>query len=172
MFFFEGVVIMRFNQLEMTLLVLLTAAGFAPGLAQAGGDGDVIGRVETVYVRESRDFFIEKKLLRKTAGKELWVAVNVAQESKSELYRMPADVKIERGDMVATQAGDSKFHSMNLVPQGNRVTELVAPRDTLMAMSSGLSTGTDARIYSVASQSCANAEVRFSTQAGVCPAPR
>ena len=165
---------MHSNQWEAMLLVLFTAAGIAPGLVQAGGaaDGDGIGRVETVYVRESPDLFIEKKLLRKTAGKELWAEVKFAREAASELYRMPADVKVERGDVVATQAGDSILHTMNLVPQVNRVTELVAPHDTLMAMGFGLSTSTGALGYSAVSQACTNATVRYTAGAGVCPAPR
>jgi hypothetical protein len=174
MFSCEGEVIMRSNQWEMTLLVLLTAAGFAPGLAQAGGGavGDAVGRVETVYVRESRDLFIEKKLVQKTAGRELWVEVNFAQESNPELYRMPVDVKIERGDVVATHAGDSKLHANNLVPQVNRVTEVVAPHDRVMAMSFGLSAAPGVLFYAAASQACGNAAGRFTAQAGACPAPR
>jgi hypothetical protein len=99
--------------------------------------------VDTVYVREAKGLYIEKKLLRKIEHKELWVDVRFATalpgDPKSELFQVPADIAIERGDLVATRIGEPTLRSMNLLPVVSRVTRLVARHDTLMAMAFGIS---------------------------------
>jgi hypothetical protein len=103
-----------------------------------------IGKVDRVYVREARGLYFEKKLLRRTEGKEVWVNVRgatmVSDKSTGEMFKVPADLAIERGDLVATRIGDESLRDLNLVPIPNKVTQLVARHDTLMAMTFGLPT--------------------------------
>jgi hypothetical protein len=56
------------------------------------------------------------------------------------MFKAPVDVAIERGDLVATRIGDDSVQemSLNLIPTPNKVTELVARHDSLMAMTFGL----------------------------------
>jgi hypothetical protein len=101
-----------------------------------------IGKVDRVYVREFRGLYIEKKLLRHNEGKELWVDVRdpatAASQTIGEMFKVPADLAIERGDLVATRYGDESGAYLNLIPTPNKVTQLVARHDTLMAMMFGL----------------------------------
>jgi len=133
---------MRLNKIIAGLLVTGAAAS---ALAQSDGvKGDaVIGKVNTVYVLEAKGLYIEKKLLRKTENKEVWVDIRLATsipgEPTGELFQVPADIAIERGDLVATRVGDLTPRIMGLLPEVSRVTLLVAKHDTLMAMAFGLS---------------------------------
>jgi hypothetical protein len=126
------------------IAVLLLAGIAAPGLAQSpsAAGSSTIGKVDTVYVREARGLFFEKKLLRTAGRNELWVdvrlATSLAGDPRSELFRVPEDIAIERGDLVTTQYGDSTPLALKLLPEPNKVTQLVARHDTLMAMTFGL----------------------------------
>ena len=132
---------MRANKFSAVLLILSVMAS---AVAQAAGvvDSSTIGKVDTVYVGEARGLYIEKKLLRKTEGQQLWVDVRRANSlpgmPDSELFQVPADMAVERGDLVATQFGDQTPRNLNLIPAENRLTALVARHDTLMAMTFGL----------------------------------
>jgi hypothetical protein len=131
-------------KLNKILAGLLISGAIVSTIAHAGGataDSD-IGKVDAVYVREARGLFIEKKLLHHSEGKEVWVDVRgpmtVADKTTGEMFKVPADLAIERGDLVATQAGDESGRFLNLIPIPNKVTQLVAPHDSLMAMMFGL----------------------------------
>jgi hypothetical protein len=165
---------MRINQTVMLIFGLLGSAGAVPACAQAGDAAGAarVGRIETIYVRVSPDLFIEQKLLRKTAGKELWADVKFAQEPAQEIFRMPAQIVVEGGDLVATQPGDTKLHSMNLLPQDNRVTELVAKRGTLMAMSYGSANAASARGLYAEPSVCSNVTLATASYAGACSIPK
>jgi len=133
---------MKRNQWVVGLLI---AAATASASAQPGGSGNntVIGKVDTVYVRESKWLYIEKKLVRKVENEDLWVDVRFANpfpgDLGSELFQLPAHTAIERGDLVATKLGDQTALDMKLLPEVNQVTQLVAKHDTLIAMTFGLS---------------------------------
>jgi hypothetical protein len=132
-------------RLNIIIAGILVAVASAPTLAQSdsAADNSMISKVDTVYVREANGLYIEKKLLRKTEHRELWVDVRFATtpvgEPNSELFKVPADIAIERGDLVAARFGDPTPRNMKLLPETNRVTGLVAKHDTLMAMTFGLS---------------------------------
>jgi hypothetical protein len=132
---------MRFNKIFAGLLM---AGATVSALAQSDGvtGNSMISKVDTVFVREARGLYIEKKLLHRTASKDLWVEVRSASslpgDPKSELFRVPADIAIERGDLVTMRTGDSTASNMNLLPESNKVTQVVAKYDTLMAMTFGL----------------------------------
>ena len=131
---------MRLNKFLAGLL--MTGAVVAPVAHADGRPGNAgVGKVDTVYVREARGFFIEKKLLHHSEGKEVWVDVRspetVVAETTGEMFKVPADLTIERGDLVATQIG-AAGRELSLIPIPNKVTLLVAPRDSLMAMTFGL----------------------------------
>jgi hypothetical protein len=129
------------------LISVLVMTGVAVSVARADGTpaSDTIGKVSRVYVAEARGLFIEKKLTKHTGGKEIWVDVRsksmVTNDEVGELFKVPADMAIERGDLVATQAGDSSVRALNsnLIATPNQVTRLVAPHDSLIAMTFGLS---------------------------------
>jgi hypothetical protein len=122
---------------------LLIAGAATSALAQSDSaiDTPVISKVDTVYVREAKGLYIEKSLLRHIDGKQLWVDVRlatmVAGETASELFQVPADLAIERGDLVTTRIGDTTALSLKLIPEVSRVATLVAKSDTLMAMTFG-----------------------------------
>jgi hypothetical protein len=130
----------RFNKFSAVILIsgVMAAAAQAAGVA----DNSMIGKVDTVYVGEARGLYIEKKLLRKIEDKKLWVDVHRANSLPgmldSELFQVPADMAVERGDLVATQFGDQTPRDLKLIPVENRLTALVARHDTLMAMTFGL----------------------------------
>jgi hypothetical protein len=116
----------------------------APALAQQddAGSKSLIGKVETVYVREARGLYFEKKLVRRTEGKELWAEIRLPQPSgggsSSELARLPTDVAIETGDLVETEIVDPMPRNRALF-EVNQVTKVVAKHNTLPAMLFGLS---------------------------------
>lgn len=134
---------MRLNKIIAGLLI---AGAVVSAVAHAdGGAGDAaVGRVDKVYVREARGLFIEQKLLQSSAGKEVWVEVRgpdtVADKTTGEMFKVPVNLAIERGDLVATRIGDDSVHEMNLnlIPIPNKVTQLIARHDSLMAMTFGL----------------------------------
>lgn len=133
---------MEIHNLMATLLVI---AAPAPAMAQPDGmaDNTRMGRVDTVYVRVATAFYVQKSLLRNSDKQELWVdvrpATSLSGDAASELFRAPADVVIERGDLVITRSGDPTARTTNLLSEVSRVTRLVAKHDTLMAMTFGLS---------------------------------
>src|SRR4051812_33516213 len=106
--------------------------------------GITVGKVDRVYVSEARGLFIDKQLPKRAAGKEMWVDVRgatmTADHATGELFKVPADMAIERGDLVAARFGDQSARALdpNLIPTPNRVTQIVAPHDSLMAMMFGL----------------------------------
>jgi hypothetical protein len=109
-------------------------------LAQSDGvsGSSTIGRVDAVYVREARGLYYEKKLMRGTEQKEAWVEVHFASSPpvgpESGLFKVPANISAERGDLVATRNGDATPSDMHLLPDVGRVTALVATHGTPMAM--------------------------------------
>ena len=126
---------------------LVMAGAAATALAQDGA----VGKVDTIYVREAKGLFIEKKLVRNNPSKDLWVNVRlVTGEAASELYKVPAELAIERGDLVAMRDGDPTPASMNLLPIDNKVTQLVARSDTLQAMLFGIPNTGVTKPYSIA----------------------
>src|SRR5258706_9300326 len=130
--------------LNRLLAALVIGGAAASAVAQSdGASGDApVGKVNAVYVREARGLFIEKKLVRSFTGKELWVDVRaasqVAETAVGELFEVPADIVIERGDLVATRIGDPSARNWNLIPEVNRVTSLAVKHDTSMPMAFGL----------------------------------
>ena len=132
---------MKLNKILAGLL--MTGAVISPVAYADGGPGDAaVGKVDRLYIREARELFIEKKLLRRSEDKEVWVDVRtpatVASQTTGEMFKVPADLAIERGDLVATRVGDESGRFLNLIPIPNKVTQLVAPHDSLMAMTFGL----------------------------------
>ena len=133
-------------KLNAMIAGLVMAGSVVSATAYADGDpaSDSIGKVNRVYVAEARGLYIEKKLARHTAGKDIWAHVRsatiVASDATGDMFKVPADLAIERGDLVATQAGDSSAHTLdpNLIATPNKITRLVAPHDSLTAMMFGL----------------------------------
>ena len=147
---------------EQLILGLLIAGAAAPASAR-GNDvsGDaVIGKVETVFICESKGLYFEKKLLRNTRGKELWAEIRFANsfpdDPDRELYKLPENTTIERGDLVATRNADPMPSVMKLLPEVSRVTQLIAKHDTLMAMSFGLSNSRPMKGLTVQAAMCSN----------------
>ena len=60
-------------KLDQIVPVLLFAAIASSALAQqdVANSGPLTGRIETVFVRESRNLFIEKKLLKRHSGQRV-----------------------------------------------------------------------------------------------------
>lgn len=162
-------------RLKQNVMGLLLTAFIASALAQdnSARGNSVTGRVETVFVRESRNLFIEKKLIRQSAQKELWAEVRVespaSNEYVTELARLPENLLVERGDLVETLMADStlsglsQFSSPGLyaisgglapLPDVNRVTMLVARRDTLRAMLFGIYNPRPSRGLYTEAQAC------------------
>jgi hypothetical protein len=144
-------------KLEQIASGLLLAALAASAPAQSVDGSHLTGQVERIYVRESRNLFIEKKLVRKPEQRELWAEVRIENplrgEYVTELAQLPENVNIEHGDLVdtritdATLLGVAQFSppTFYAVPSGpaplpevNRVTALLAKHDTLRAMLFGL----------------------------------
>jgi hypothetical protein len=143
-------------KLEYIVCGFLFAAVASPVVAQqsaTANSGAMTGRIETVYVRESRNFFIEKKLLKRPSEKDLWAEVRVENpghtEYVTELAKLPENVSIERGDLVeavitepapqsSAQFARNNAGGLAPFPEVNRVTALLAKRDTLRAMLFGL----------------------------------
>jgi hypothetical protein len=125
---------------------LVMAGSVVSATAYADGEpaSDTIGKVNRVYVAEARGLYVEKKLTRHAAGKDVWadvrIAATAASDATGDMFKVPADMAIERGDLVATQAGDSSVRSLNsnLIETPNQVTRLVAPHDSLIAIMFGL----------------------------------
>ncbi len=126
---------MKFARL---LGAMLFATAAVPCFAQQNADGGIVGKVETFYVRESANFFIEKSLVRRPRNNEQWTEVRFARPltdgRKSEIVRLPDDAKVERGDLVSTQLADKRDFVPGLIPEVNRMVSLVAKSDTLAAM--------------------------------------
>ena len=122
---------------------LLTCAAVVSANAHADNAANSeVGKVDTVYVRQARGLFIEKKLVRKIEDKEIWVDARTAdaleQHTGGEMFKVPSNLPIERGDLVAMRLGDESARALNLIPIPNQVTHLVARHDTLMAIAFGL----------------------------------
>ncbi len=133
---------MRIDRIVMGLLFASIAA--AASARQNDADGNTVtGRIETIYVRESHRFFIERKLVRRTEGKELWAEVRFERLSQddpvSELALLPANTGIEREDLVETRLAEPVPLIRGTLPEVSRVIKLVAKHDTLQAMLFGLS---------------------------------
>jgi hypothetical protein len=146
-------------KLDQIVPALLFAAIASSALAQqsVANSGPLTGRIETVFVRESRNLFIEKKLLKRSKDKELWAEVRVENslrnEYVTELAQLPENMIVERGDLVEAVIADSALSGfaplsqfspyaiaggLAPLPEINRITALVARRDTLRAMLFGL----------------------------------
>jgi hypothetical protein len=132
---------MRLNRIIAALLMAGTAVPAVSQSDSVAGDS-LVSKVAAVYVRESRGLYIEKKLLRTSGTKELWVHVRLATalpgEAAGELFQVPPEITIEVGDLVTTRSGDPTPRQMNLLPEVNRVTRVVAGHDSLMAIAFGI----------------------------------
>ena len=133
-------------KLKKMIAGLLMSAAITPISAYAGDAADIstVGKVDAVYVREARGLFIEKKLVRKFEDQEIWVDVRtataLADNAGGGMFKVPSELRLERGDLVATRVGDESARGLNLIPIPNQVTQLVARHDTLMAITFGLPT--------------------------------
>ena len=123
----------------------LVVAGAVSAACAESGEATthgVIGKVGTVYVSEARGLYIEKKLLKKIENKELWADVRFENsrpdDTNYEMFKLPPEATIEPGDLVNTKTGDNSALAFKLLPDPNKITQLVAKRDTLMAMTFGL----------------------------------
>ena len=131
-------------RIDKIIAGLVFAAVTLPALAQqTAANGDtLVGKIETIFVREARALYYEKKLLRKTDGKELWAEIRFAHQlqdgSRGELAQLPANSALERGDLVEIRVADMMPPGLPLLPDVTRVTSLVAKSDTLQAMLFGL----------------------------------
>jgi hypothetical protein len=160
-------------KLEHIASGLLLAALAASAPAQNVDGNHLTGQVERIYVRESRSLFIEKKLIRKPAERELWAEVRIEnplrREYTTELAQLPQNVNIEHGDLVDTMITDAsllgvaQFSQPRLyampsgpapLPEINRVTALLAKHDTLRAMLFGLNNSARGSVVADA-QTCA-----------------
>jgi hypothetical protein len=123
-------------------LAFALSAITAPCFAQNAADGSLVGRVETFYVRQSANFFIEKRLVRRAPNNEQWTEVRFAgpltDGRTSEIVRVPDTAVVEQGDLVSTQLADKRDFVPGLVPEVNRMVSVVAKHDTLAAMIFGL----------------------------------
>jgi hypothetical protein len=154
---------------------ILLAATTPSALAQqdVANSGPLTGRIETVFVRESRNLFIEKKLLKRSDSKDLWAEVRVENpvrnEYVTELAKLPANMNVERGDLVEAVIADSTVSGfaqlsqfspyavaggLAPLPEVNRITALVARRDTLRAMLFGLNNSQPRQSLSFEPQAC------------------
>ena len=127
------------------LFAALVIAGFATASFAQDNEGHAdgaVGKVERVYVREATGLFIDQKLMRRAERKEIWVDVRgpeqVGAATTGELFKIPDGFDVTRGDLVAVRLGDAWGRSFNLLPLENQVTQLVAPRDSLMALTFGV----------------------------------
>lgn len=142
----------------------------APVAAQQHGatNGNLIGKVETVYVREGRGVYFEKKLMRRTEGRELWADVRLPRPASgaasSELARLPANAAIETGDLVETKIVDPMPQNRELFAV-NQVLKVVAKHDTLPAMLFGLSEPSPARDFPAEALACIPAGTRVAVVA-------
>ena len=118
---------------------LVLAAVTMPAPAQQNA---AIGKVETIYVRESKDLYYEKKIVRRPEGKQLWAEIRLPGQiqdgTRGELAQLPANAVIERGDLVEIRVAESMPQGLPLLADVTRVTTLVAKNDTLQAMVFGL----------------------------------
>jgi hypothetical protein len=119
--------------------LMMAGVATASSAQDNGGLADgAVGKVERVYVREATGLFIDQKLMRRTERKEIWVDVrapeHVGAAATGELFKIPDGFAVARGDLVAVRAGDAWGRGFNLLPLENQVTQLVAPRDSLMAL--------------------------------------
>ena len=120
------------------MAALLAAAAALPAFAQEAAPNTVVGKVETLYVRQSANFFIEKSLVRNSGNKEQWTEVRfaaaLADGRKTAIIRLPDTATVERGDIVSAQLADKRDFVPGLIPEVNRMVALVAKQDTLAAM--------------------------------------
>ena len=141
-------------------LVLAAVTLPAPAQENAAGSHTLVGKVETIYVREARDLFYEKKLLRKTDGKQLWAEIRFADQlpdgSRGELAQLPANAAIERGDLVEIRVAGMMPRGLPLLPEVTHVTSLVAKNDTLQAMVFGLPNARPMKGVLVEAQACSS----------------
>ena len=153
--------------------VLPLALLAAPGLAQQdnAGNKNQIGKVGTVYVREARGLYIEKNLMRRTEGKELWAEVRLPQSSgsssSSELAKLPQDVAVETGDVVETRLVEPVYGDVAQL-EVNRVIRVVAKHDTLPAMLLGLADSPPVPGFDADALACtpATTQVAINSQSG------
>lgn len=150
---------------------LLFALAVWPAFAQT--TSELTGRIETVYVRASRNFFIEKKLLKKAPALEWWAEIKIenplANEYTTELVQLPREFIVERGDLVEASIPQAALSGLAplfqpvlyAVPRGvapmpelGRVTALVARHDTLRAMLFGMKTRQPRSTVAASAQAC------------------
>jgi len=126
------------RKLIFTAIAAVTAIASAhAGQNDASGQA-AAGRVETVMVKQARGFFIEKKLLRKTDDKEVWVEVRFPATylngPDTNVFQVPENTTLERGDIVMAEVADQSPRVFKLLAGENQVTSLVARHDTLQAL--------------------------------------
>ena len=149
-------------RIDKIIAGLVFAAVTLPAAAQqtpANGN-TLIGKVETIYVREARDLFYEKKLLHKIDGKELWAEIRSAAQMQNgasgELAQLPATVTIARGDLVEIRVAGMMPRGLPLLPEVTHVTSLVAKNDTMQAMLFGLPDARPMKGVLVEAQACSS----------------
>src|SRR5258707_671734 len=127
------------NKLLAGLIIAIGSVCAQPSESLAD---EMVGKVGTVFVRESRGLYIEKKLLRKVENKELWADIHFETSRVGhvvyELFKLSPEAAIEHGDWVMTKVGDSSGLAYNILAEPNEVTKLVAKHHALMAMTFGL----------------------------------
>jgi hypothetical protein len=132
---------MSANRWILFLVVCSAFIGSAGGSASASATesaAPVTGQVRAVYVRASGNFFIEKKLLRQVGNEQQWADVRPAQDNgAAKLYKLPENVQVEAGDLVATRRGELPVVP-GLILTPSQVTQVVAKHDSPQAMLFGL----------------------------------
>jgi len=100
------------NRICAVIITVVVAASSHALAAQPASDGlSVIGRVDSIYIREHHGLYIETRLVPRDArGKELWALVRYAASANggpgSELTRIPAGIELRDGDVVEISTGE------------------------------------------------------------------
>ena len=115
---------------HLIIAAMTMLSAIAP--AHAGNDGagaeNAAGRVESVMVRDAHEAWVK-----------VWLPANRARGSRSDLFQVPEDVTLERGDIVMVQTAGHGLD--NPAAGGNRITSVLARHDTLYAMLFEISVG-------------------------------
>jgi len=101
-------------------------------------DNVPLGAVEAVYVRVAPGVFIETRLLRDKAPADTWSDVRVRQNAgqgrpRNELAKNPEGMAVRPGDVVQLTLAPLPEFATAPVPEVTRVTERIAPADSLYA---------------------------------------
>jgi hypothetical protein len=86
--------------------IVLTALALAAllGISAARAQDAPVGKVRGIYVEAGRGVLLEQKLARGVQAKAVWVDVDFGAQSgqaqRRVLAQLPADMKVEQGDLV------------------------------------------------------------------------